>query len=535
MTSSDEAPADDDGHEDPAAADPDSVVDSLFEVTGGAAVVVTGMIAGMALMLTGRGLFTRAFTPDEYGLFSLAFTVASILTVVATLGLRNGVTRQVAFHGAEDPDADEVVSDLTPASIVTWGIVAATVASVAVAGLLYALAGPLATLFGHPEYALAFRVAAVALPGLAVVKICTAVFRGFGRAKERVVFQELLQKGAFPLLLAAVVYWEVGVTAALLTFPLSLGLTAVVYLAYTLYADPGSFRGAALSALRRPSDGYELLAFSFPLLFASLLIQIMSWTDILMLGYFKTAAEVGIYDGVRPLVRGISIIWGSMIFLYTPVVSEFTAKGANQAVKRVYFVLTKWFASVTFPVALTFLLFPELALGTVFGPEYRAGGLALRILAVAYFLGNVMGPNGATLTALGQTRAVMWANFVAAVGNVGLNLWLIPPFGIVGAAFATAAALVTRNAIRVWLVYRFSGAHSFEAPMLVPMGITFGAALAFFVGAGGWVDSAVRVLPFLAGLFAVYFGSMVGLGYVEPADRELVAKVRSWRPGLLGD
>lgn len=509
---------------------PDSVVDSLFEVTGAAAVVVTGMLAGMALMLTGRGLFTRSFTPGEYGLFSLAFTVASILTVVATLGLRNGVTRQVAFHGAEDPDVDEVGSELTPASIVTWGIVAATVASLAVAVLLFAVADPLATLFGHPEYALAFRVAAVALPGLALVKICTAVFRGFGRAKERVVFQELLQKGTFPLLLAGVVYWEVGVTAALLTFPASMVLTAVVYLGYTLYADPGSFRGAALSALRRPGDGYELLAFSFPLLFASLLIQIMSWTDILMLGYFKTAAEVGIYDGVRPLVRGITIIWGSMIFLYTPVVSEFTARGANQAVRRVYFVLTKWFASVTFPVALTFVLFPELALGTVFGPEYRAGGLALRILALAYFLGNVMGPNGATLTALGHTRAVMWANFVAAIGNVGLNLWLIPPYGIVGAAFATAAALVVRNAIRVAIVYRVSGAHSLEAPMLVPMGITLGAALSAFVVAGDWIGSGFRLLPFLAALFGVYFGSMIGLGYVEPTDRELVARVRSWRP-----
>ncbi|MFB6234342.1 MAG: oligosaccharide flippase family protein [Halopenitus sp.] len=535
MTSSDESTATDDGSGDPAATDPDSVVDSLFEVTGGAAVVVSGMIAGMALMLTGRGLFTRSFSPEEYGLFSLAFTVASILTVVATLGLRNGVTRQVAFHGADDTDADEVVSDLTPASIVTWGLVSATVASVAVAALLYALAGPLASLFGHPEYALAFRVAAVALPGLAVVKICTAVFRGFGRAKERVVFQEFLQKATFPLLLAAVVYWQVGVTAALLAFPASLALTAVCYLAYTVYADPGAFRGAALAALRRPSEGYELLAFSFPLLFASLLIQIMSWTDILMLGYFKTAAEVGIYDGVRPLVRGITIIWGSMIFLYTPVVSEFTAKGATKAVQRVYFVLTKWFASLTFPVALTFLLFPELALGTVFGPEYRAGGLALRILAVAYFLGNVMGPNGATLTALGKTRAVMWANFVAAVGNVGLNLWLIPPFGIVGAAFATAAALVARNVIRVWLVYRFSGAHSFEAPMLVPMGITLGAALGFFLLAGDWVDTALRLLPFLVGLFAVYFGAMIGLGYVEPADRELVAKARSWRPAALAD
>ncbi|WP_058365147.1 flippase [Haloparvum sedimenti] len=519
----------------------ESVVDALFSVTGGAAVVVTGTLAGMALELSGRGLFTRAFSPEEYGLFSLAFTVASILAVVATLGLRNGVTRQVAYHGAggaEKADGSEedskngsagrTVTDetvLTPASIVTWGLVAAVVASLVVCAGLFALAEPLASLFGHPEYALAFRVAAVSIPGLAVVRVCTAVFRGFGRTGERVAFQELLQKGALPAILAAVVWAEWGLVAALLAFPASLALTAVAYLLYTVRADPGDFRGAAAASLRRPREGYALLAFSFPLLFASLLIQIMSWTDILMLGYFKTAAAVGIYDGVRPLVRTISIIWGSMIFLYTPAVSEFAAEGSGEAVRRVYFALTKWFASVTFPVATTFLLFPEVVLGAVFGPEYRAGALALRVLAVAYFLGNVMGPNGATLTALGYTRAVMWANLVAAVGNVLLNVWLIPPYCIVGAAVATAVALVVRNAIRVVLVYRFSGAHSLRAPMLVPMGITVAAAVLAALAAGDAVASPLGLVPFLAGLFAVYYGAMVGLGYTEPADRELLARV----------
>ena len=520
----------------------ESVVDALFAVTGGAAVVVTGTLAGMALELSGRGLFTRAFSPDEYGLFSLAFTVASILAVVATLGLRNGVTRQVAYHGAggaegtngsaEDSKSGSAgrsateETTLTPASIVTWGLVAAVVAGLVVCVGLFALAEPLASLFGHPEYALAFRVAAVSIPGLAVVRVCTAVFRGFGRTRERVAFQELLQKGALPAILAVVVWAEWGLVAALLAFPASLALTAVAYLVYTVRADPGGFRGAAVASLRRPREGYALLAFSFPLLFASLLIQIMSWTDILMLGYFKSAAAVGIYDGVRPLVRTISIIWGSMIFLYTPVVSEFAAEGAGEAVERVYFALTKWFASVTFPVATTFLLFPEVVLGAVFGPEYRAGALALRVLAVAYFLGNVMGPNGATLTALGYTRAVMWANLVAAVGNVALNVWLIPPYGILGAAVATAVALVVRNAIRVVLVYRFSGAHSLRAPMLVPMAITVAAAVLVARAVGDAVASPLGLVPFLAGLFVVYYGAMVGLGYAEPADRELLARVR---------
>jgi len=89
-------------------------VDALFKIVGGAAVVGPGTVIGTGLMLAGRGVFTRSFAPDEYGLFSLAFTVTSILTVGAMLGLRNGIPRQIAYHGSKDSD-----SSLVPGSIVT--------------------------------------------------------------------------------------------------------------------------------------------------------------------------------------------------------------------------------------------------------------------------------------------------------------------------------------------------------------------------------------------------------------------------------
>ncbi len=493
-------------------------VEALFTVAGGAAVVVAATVSGMLLMLAGRGLFTRAFEPGEYGLFSLAFTVTSILTVVATLGLRNGIPRQVAFHNSHASEAG-----LTPASIITWGFLATLLASGVVCVVLWLGAPFLAHLFGHPEYTIAFRVAAVSVPGLALIRSSTAVYRGFNRTRERVVFQELLQKGSFPLLLSIVVYSQAGLVAALLAFPTSLFLTAVAYSVYTLRFDPGAFREKVVTSIGRPSDGYELLAFSFPLLFASLLIQIMTWTDILMLGYFKTATEVGIYDAVRPLVELMAVIWGGMIFLYTPIASGLTAEEAMESIRRVYFALTKWFASLTFPFAITFLLFPDLVLRATFGAEYAVGAVALQVLAVAFFLGHVMGPNGATLTALGHTRVLMWANLVAAIANIILNVWLIPAHGIVGAALATATALVVRNLIRVGIVYVVSGAHSFQRPMLVPMGITVVAGIGTHVFVSPLITSPLQLLPVVVALLVVYGASLVSLGFVSEADRALLA------------
>ena len=492
----------------------------MLEVTNGASVVVAGTLAGMVLTLAGRGLFTRTYEPGEYGLFSLSFTIASILTVVASLGLWNGIARQVAYYGARDSD-----DGMAAGSIITWGLVSSGAAGTVVAIGLFALAEPMAAAFGHPEYALAFRVAAVAIPFLALIRVATAIFRGFSRTRELVAFQELFQKGCFPLLLVVVVSLGWGVAPALYVFPVSLAATAVAYLAYVFYDDPGQFRRDIRRSLGQPRDGYDLLAFSFPLMFASLLIQIMTWTDILMLGYFANAETVGIYDSVRPLIQLISVVWGSMTFLYTPLVSEFHAVGASDHIRRAYFVLTKWFASVTFPLVFVFVLFPTLVLTAVFGPAYGGGAMALQILAIAYFIGNVMGPNGATLMAIGRTRIVMWANFVAAATNVILNLVLIPEYGIIGAAVATGIALVVRNSLRVVILYRISRTHSFKRPMLVPM-IT-----ATIVGVGAYplvtelVTRIWHLVPVFFGVLVVYLGTMFAAGYVSDADRELLASI----------
>lgn len=515
-----------------------SVVEPLLRVTRGASVVVAGTLAGMALVLGGRALFARAFGPEQYGLYSIAFTVAAFLTVVATLGLRSGITRQIAFHGAgggtsetaDEPTADDRVHD--PGTIVLWGLLATLVAGVATGAALYLGADALASgVFGRPRYARSLRVAALALPSLGVVYVLTATFRGFSRTRERVAFQELLMKASFPLLLVGVVALGYGFEAALLAFPASLLLTAVVYLAFALRDDPGNFRSRPLERLRDVTAGVDLLRFSAPLLFASLLIQVMTWTDVLMLGYFADARTVGVYDSVRPLVRVVPVIWGSMIFMYTPVVSELHADGATGRIRRAYFVLTKWFASATFPFILVFVLFPRLALTTVFGPAYAAGAPALQVLAAAYFYGNLTGPNGATLTAIGRTRVVMYANLAAAVANVAFNIALVPRFGLVGAAVATGVALGARNTLRAGWLYRATGAHSFHRPMLLPMALTaaiagVGAAAVHGLGLLKSVPAGLCLVGAFGAVAALYVGLVRATDNVAVEDRALLAGLR---------
>lgn len=500
------------------------VVDALQQVTSGAAVVVTGTVLGMCFNIVGRAMFTRTFTPSEYGVFSVGFTVVSIFTVVASLGLRNGVTRQIAYYRTDDGEK--------AGTIIGWGLLLSTATATVVAVALVLSADAVATgVFGSPEYALPLRIVAFGVPCYTLIRVATAVFRGFSRTRERVLFQEILQKASFPALLVPVVLLGLPYEWGIAAFPLSLGVTAVVYGGYVLRRNPGSFRTRVAARLRDRETAVELIRFSFPLLFAAILVQIMTWMDILMLGYFETPAVVGMYDAVRPLVRIVPIIWGAMIFMYTPLVSEYHADGSTESIRRIYFVLTKWFSSMTFPLTLVFVLFPEVVLGAVFGPEYTRASTALQILALAFFSGNLMGPNGATLTAIGETRVVMWANLVAAVMNVGLNVVLIPRLGLNGAAIATATALVVRNAIRVWLLYDITTAHSFRRPLLEPIALCSASLLAVDVALDGVFAVTAWMLPFVFALVVGWYVAAVRLtDNVGEADWAFVSLVANRLP-----
>jgi O-antigen/teichoic acid export membrane protein len=504
--------------------DPDpgvAVAGALRSVVRGAAFVAVGTLVGLALNLFGRAVFTRAYEPADYGAFAIAFTVVTVGGSVATLGLRTGLARQVAYGNADADEQGEAVGD--PGTLVAWALVVTAASGAALGAAAVLGADAAAAVLGEQRYATAFRVGGAGLPAFALITVATAVFRGYSRTRERVLFRDVLRNGALPLFLVPVAGVGLPAGYGLAALPASLWVTALAFLAYLVRENTAGFRTGVVARLRSTAPLVGLLRFSFPLLLSSLLIQVMAWTDVVMLGYFAPPAVVGTYEAVRPLYRAVQMVWGAMLFMYVPLVSEYHAKDATGALRRAYAALTKWFTALTFPVVAVFMLYPATTLEAVYGPSYAAGAPALRVLAATMFLHSVMGPNGATLAALGRTRVLAWANFFAAVVNVALNLALIPRLGLTGAALATATAFVLRNLARVGLLYRIDRVHSFTRAVLAPFALA-GAAAAAGAGLLGSVDAAL--LPAVAvGVAAAYLLAFLAAG-VEREDRELAAAAR---------
>ena len=104
------------------------------------------------------------------------------------------------------------------------------------------------------------------------------------------------------------------------------------------------------------------------------------------------------------------------------------------------------------PIMLVFILVPSWVL-EVFGPDFRAGGIVLAILATGQFVNVATGSVGYLLMMTGHEK-LMRNNIIACtILNVALSAILIPRHGVVGAALATTVSLTTMNLVSVGMVY----------------------------------------------------------------------------------
>ena len=485
---------------------------SLQTIVKGAGLVLIGTALSMVLLFVSRIILVRGLTETEYGLYSLAYVLFEIFLVVSAFGLQTGLARQIGFHrgkGDTERAADLVQSGLRLGAVI---------------GVLCALALFLASdvlsseVFHMPGLSRPVKVFALAVPFFVLVHILTSVFRGFDMAQPAVYFRDILRNVLFCLILGIVAALGLSLMAAVWAFVASVALALAAFVAYAVKRSPVSLSLRRKAVPTRPVMK-DLLLFSLPLLAVILLQRIATWTDTLMIGGFMTPQDVGLYNAALPLTHLLPVFLDALAFLYLPLMSQLYARGQNEEIRRAYTVVTKWIFAVSLPVLLVFALFPEAALNIVFGSHYMAAAPALRILSLGFFTHNLLGLNGITLMAAGNTRFLGWSALAALILNIVLNVVLIPPLGIKGAAIATASSLALRNVLISVKLYSSIRVHPFTRNYLKPAIASAAVVAVIYVLARGWATGAqLWLLPLLFLLFLSVYGLTVLL--TRSFDRE---------------
>ncbi|MEJ7802854.1 MAG: oligosaccharide flippase family protein [Candidatus Limnocylindria bacterium] len=410
----------------------------------------------------------RLLGAGQYGLYTVALSIAAVVSAMAVFGLDAAMIRYLAIFAARGDGARMRGSIQVGFAIpVALGVIAAA--------MLVVMAETIATSFiGEPALAPLLRITALLVPAMVLNSLLAAMLQGLRQFGRSVLAEQIMQPTSRALILVAFALTGMNAALALVATLISTVAVGVVMLVYLRRAVP------RVAVAQRPTG--EIVRFSLPVYFSNVVNTFSGNLQTLLLGALSTVASAGIFSIANQIQLVGGLFHAALVRATMPLFAELHDAGERSRLEHLYQTTSKWTFSLNMPFFLVSIAFPD-ALMALFGPEFADGTQALVILAWGAIINAATGTSGAMLDMTGHT-AMKLINSTVSVGlAIGLNLLLIPQYGIVGAAVAAVAAVTAVNVLRVVEVARLEAVGPYNRTYIKPI-VAGGIALALGLGVG---------------------------------------------------
>tara|TARA_Y100000310_G_scaffold82715_1_gene79313 strand:+ start:19796 stop:21307 length:1512 start_codon:yes stop_codon:yes gene_type:complete len=394
---------------------------------------------------------------EGFGLFSLALALFTLIAGLVFTGINLSIDRYVAFYRGKNKFAS-VKSTITSGLLLIFSL--AIFAGI----IVFFGANQIGSLMGHTNLAPLLKVFAVMFPFFAIVLTIEKILEGFQRMDLSVFSNLILNCSKFLLLLVAI-FLGVKVFGVAISFLIASIFTAFIMLLILRCKILNKFfkkeKGNNLK-----SSIKEIFFHSIPLTITSMVHTLLTWGDTVILGFFRSVAEVGVYSLVLPTAQLLALPVVASNAVLVPLISNLFAKRKNNEIKSVYKTATKWIFLMMIPLLVLILLFPQRIINTIAGSDFVAGYTTLIILAIGVFIGSLATPANMILLSVNKTKLMMKNSIIAAVVNIVLNIFLIPKYGLIGAAVAFLVSYSLLFIFRIYEVKTIFKAQPFSVKMV---------------------------------------------------------------------
>jgi O-antigen/teichoic acid export membrane protein len=434
----------------------------------------------------------------EYGVFSYALGLAGFFTIFADVGVSQILTREASQKPAERTRyfatafwIKAVLLTLTALAIV---ILAPHFSTLSAANALIPFVALLAIFDGVREFSLSFL-----------------------RALERMEIE------AFITVLMNVMITAAGFVA--------LWVSASAYSVMFAYvASTGAGAVAAVVVLknlyRQVVPQFErtlvkpILGASFPFAILGILGAFLLNIDMVMLGWWVGAADIGFYSAGQKVIQVLYTIPAILASALFPAIARLVGEGTHEKVRTLMERGITASLLIAFPLTVGGIVLAPPIMELVYGAEYLPAAAAFQFLSVTLLLVFSGSLIGNLVLAYDEQRRIGWFVAAGAGVNVILNILLIPRFGIAGCAAATIVAQLVNNGL-MWRMIKkkcdFRTAR--QLFRIVPASIVMGG-VAWFLNA-----AELHVLATIVLAAGAYFAAL--WLFKEPLLRDLAALKRA--------
>lgn len=370
-------------------------------------------------------IYTRYLTPDDYGVVALVLSLQSFLPLIMTLQVHNSISR-FYFDYHEDREKLRVF-------ISTILIVVVFLSTIVLAGLLFYIDEILSIVFSKTiGYNEIFALGVIA----SFFGVFNSTFINLIRVQQKAKLFMKVSLILFVLSLGVniteVIILERGAYGVVEASLISVVLSSIVYLYLVKEFFIVKFDFSKI---------IDPLKFSIPLIPHSLSGLIFMYSDRIILEKYVTLSAIGLYMFSDKIAMIFKMIVNEFNNAFSPYFNKIAKESKEKAIEETQRISLAFIYFTTMLLSI-FSLFSVELVYYLFDSQYYEAWYIIPILSMAYVYQSHYMFIISGVFYEKKTHIVMYATIAAGVLNILLNLYYIPLYGIIAAAYTTVTSFI---------------------------------------------------------------------------------------------
>jgi O-antigen/teichoic acid export membrane protein len=370
-------------------------------------------------------LLGRYLGAGDLGLYRMTSTIYGIAMLVAAVGIPAAMIKYVAEFKEDRTKFNQIVSS---------GVITSLFLGIGFIAVFYFSSGIFAEIFNMPGLSGLTKILSPVFPFALVSGALLGLLNGLREMKSYAAAM-IVQSVLMVIITVSLIYYGFGVAGAVMGVVLS----SVGSCLFLIWVSKDYFW---IVFSEYGSTTKKMLRFGVQMFTAGMINIINYQADIILIGYFLTATEVGYYAVAIGLSRFFWLIPDAIQRITYPTTSEYWANNNYGVLNTMIDKSMKYTACVLLPTGLGVGFFAKDIVTLIFGDSFVYAVLPLQILIIGTVIFGLVKAIGSSLAGIGRVDVNLKITAFGAMVNIILNFLLIPLYGIVGAAIATITSFI---------------------------------------------------------------------------------------------
>lgn len=320
------------------------------------------------------------------------------------------------------------------------------------------------------------RYAIWAIVAISAIQPFILLAQGFAANKGRIAIPQLFQqliKLVLPVLVTVYFFKVLTFSQLILSVFIYFALLGFGNLRYIHSLDKIKW-AFSLAKIKENIKMKPLLVFAVFSVLSSAGAVLTNQVDVIMITGMLDTYRTGLYAFSLFMANAIAVPYGLIGSISTPLISKYWTDNDLPSLNKLY----KQSSSTLMVISIGMFICLWVSVDDVFalmpkGDEYKLAKYTILMLCTAKIIDMALGLNTQLISMSKNYKYLLWFLSVAVLVNIGLNLWLIPIYGIEGSAVATIFSIIIYNLLKFILLkskYNFQP-FSYKSLLILALGI----------------------------------------------------------------